>query len=203
MSELSSKNDYSNQTFNELINKESCIEDKQFDCCKFIKCDFSGSSIKRCRFVECEFIDCNLSLINFMASSFSEVIFERSKMLGIDWTKVKWPQVKLTSPIEFYTCNINHSSFFGLSLGELIVENCQAHEVDFRDSDLSFSSFQGTDLHMSLFMNTNLSNANLTDAVNYNIDVNNNNLKKAKFSFPEVISLLDYLDIEITGLHET
>jgi len=30
------------------------------------------------------------------------------------------------------------------------------------------------------------------------IDIKNNNIKKAKFSFPEAVSLLDTLDIDIS-----
>jgi hypothetical protein len=42
-----------------------------------------------------------------------------------------------------------------------------------------------------------MSGASFRNAKNYNIDPNNNFLKKTKFSVPEVISLLSAYDIEI------
>ena len=56
-----------------------------------------------------------------------------------------------------------------------------------------------TDLQNSLFMHTNLKHADFSNATNYNIDINFNTITHASFSFPEVISLLNYLDIKING----
>ena len=112
---------------------------------------------------------------------------------------MSWPLVKLTSPLYFYESNLSHSSFFGLTLADLIIEGCKAHDVDFREANLNHASFVGTDLHNSLFMCTNLKHADFTNAINYNIDIHYNTLSKASFSFPDVIALLNHLDIKING----
>jgi len=57
----------------------------------------------------------------------------------------------------------------------------------------------GTDLHNSLFMHTNLKHADFTNAMNYSIDINFNTVTHASFSYPDVIALLNYLDIKIIG----
>jgi fluoroquinolone resistance protein len=49
----------------------------------------------------------------------------------------------------------------------------------------------------SLFDNTNLFKANLKNCINYNINPLNNNIKKAKFSLPEALTLLDAFEIQI------
>lgn len=61
----------------------------------------------------------------------------------------------------------------------------------------SGADFTETNFSNSLFMQTDLSNADLTEANNYNIDIRFNEVKKAKFSRYEALRLLDLLDIEL------
>lgn len=84
-----------------------------------------------------------------------------------------------------------------LSLREMSMIDCKAHDVDFRDADLTQADFSQSDFTNSLFNQTLLAEANFTDAINYNINVFENNVKRAKFSLPEAMSLLQYLDIEL------
>jgi len=189
-----------NKNFEKLDLPEKEFKDKSFDSCKFNRCDLNSAKFINCKFVDCEFVDCNLSLVSIKYCTFSEVDFEGCAMLGINWADAKWPQVKLNSSIKFYKCNISHSSFFGLSLSEIVIESCKAHEVDFREADLSHANLAYTDFHESMFVHTKLNSADFIEAVNYNIDIELNEIKKAKFSFPEVVSLLNYLEIEIIGL---
>jgi hypothetical protein len=72
-----------------------------------------------------------------------------------------------------------------------------ALDVDFREADLSQADFAGTDLTGSLFSNTNLTEADLSDARNYHIAPGQNVLTRAKFSLPEALSLLYNLDIAL------
>ena len=92
---------------------------------------------------------------------------------------------------------INHGTFIGLELKAIQIKNCIAHEVDFREADLSKANFEGTDLSGSLFNNTNLTEADLGQARNYQIDPGMNILKQAKFSLPEAMGLLYSMDIVI------
>jgi len=178
-----------------LSNKK--IESTIFEDCTFIECSFSESVFNNSKFVDCEFSKCNLSIIKVKFSKFSDVIFDECKMIGVDWTTVSWPSIKLCSQIKFYKCIINDSVFFGLNLAEIVIEECKAHDVDFRDGDFSESNFSHTDFKGSLFNQTNLSGASFIEAINYSIDINFNNISKAKFSRYEAIRLLDSLDIEL------
>jgi fluoroquinolone resistance protein len=179
--------DYSSQT----------IQAKEFDNCTFRGCNFSETSFDRCKFVDCHFVQCNLSNINIDGCRFSDVTFEESKMIGVNWTKASWPGIVLHSPIKFYKCILNDSSFFGTHLQELMIEDCKAHDVDFREANLSEAVFTLTDFSSSLFNNTNLTYADFTDANNYTIDIYNNDIKGAKFCRVEAVSLLESLDIEL------
>ncbi len=172
------------------------ISSVSFEDCTFSGCNFSNATFNRCVFIDCEFLNCNLSVTDVGYSKFSGVVFRESKAVGMDWTKATWPDLLLSSLIRFVDSVINESSFMGLSLQELAVEGCVAHNVDFRDGDFSGSCFQGTDFSGALFSSTNLSKANFSGASNYDIDIFSNNIKKAKFDRLEAISLLSSLDVE-------
>jgi len=190
-------NEFYDATFSDLNYSSTTLQNKVFENCKFVDGVFSESKFVGCKFIDCEFKSCNLSATQFDESSFSEVTFYESKVIGVNWTKLKWPFIKLSSPFQFYKSNISHSSFYGLELKELIIEECKAHDVDFRSADLSDANFVLTDLERSQFMHTKLCSANFTDAVNYHIDPNENDIRKAKFSMPDVINLLHIFEIEI------
>lgn len=183
--------------FSDLKYASVKFENKIFENCQFTDSTFNEAKFIRCKFIDCEFKTCNLSSAQFDQTSFSEVVFAESKLIGINWTRVKWPLIKLSSPLKFYKSNISHSSFYELELSEIIIDECKAHDVDFREGDFSQASFVLTDLERSLFMHTKLYAADFTDAFNYHIDPMNNNIHKAKFSLPDALNLLNSFDIEI------
>ena len=78
-----------------------------------------------------------------------------------------------------------------------MVEECKAHNVDFREGNFSNSNFTYTDLSGSFFSNTTLSGTDFSEAINYDIDIYRNIIEKAKFSRFEAVRLLDSLDIEL------
>lgn len=194
---LEEKNEYWSENFNNLDFSGIEISSKEFEGCTFEKCDFTEVTFKRCNFVDCEFISCNLSLVKIEYSKFSDVCFRDSKLIGINWTKVTWPNFLFSSPIKFYKSIVNDCSFYGLSLQDLVLEECKAHNVDFREGDFSNANFTYTDLTGCFFVNTNLSGADFSEATDYDIDIYQNTITKAKFSRFEAVRLLDSLDIEL------
>jgi len=76
-------------------------------------------------------------------------------------------------------------------------DHCDLQEADFVEADLSKSLFIESDLNGAVFENTNLEKADFRTATNYSIDPEINRIKKARFSVPDVIGLLDKLDIRI------
>lgn len=191
------KVDFFEQTFENLDCSLKAIQNKSFENCCFKRCNFDGCSLLNCKFIDCEFAHCTLNEIIITNSGFSGVVFEHSKLMGVNWAMAKWPQIKLLSLIHFYSCNISCSSFFGLGLSEINIWECKAHDVDFREADLSYGNFVRTDFHQSMFVKTNLMNADFSEAINYNIDVRLNEVKKAIFTLPDAINLLQHLGIQI------
>ncbi|MCW8399480.1 pentapeptide repeat-containing protein [Legionella sp. PATHC038] len=196
---FSSNTEFYEQNFSSLSYPSIIIEDKLFEGCRFINANFSESQFIRCKFVDCEFNNCNLSAVQFKASSLNNVTFFESKVTGVNWTMLNWPHIRLSSPFQFYNSIISHSSFYGLELQELIIEACIAHDVDFREADLRRANFKLTDFEKSQFVHTKLYASDFTEAHSYSINPTQNDIKKAKFSLPDAIHLLDGFEIQIIG----
>lgn len=173
------------------------LRDKEFEDCGFHGCNFSGATFAACKFVDCTFTDCNLSNIRMAGTRFVNVEFGDSKILGVDWTRATWPRIAVGAPLRFRKCLLDDSSFIGLTLEDIAIEDCRAHRVDFRDANLSRGNFARTDFSDASFGKTKLVEADFTGASNYTIDVFNNDIERARFSRDEALSLLGSLGIEL------
>ncbi|PCH57510.1 MAG: hypothetical protein COC15_00950 [Legionellales bacterium] len=173
------------------------LRNRTFENCEFTDAHFKETIFSACKFVDCEFKFCDLSNAKFNNTIFNETIFIESKLIGINWTMVRWPYIKLSNSIKFYQSNLSHCSFYALDLQEIVIEDCKAWDVDFRGGNFSNSSFIGTDFTNSIFIHTKLRAADFTAAINYNINPNENEIHKAKFSMPDALSLLDSFEIDI------
>jgi len=177
--------------FDKIIYKDVIVKEKEFTKCKFINCDFTNISFKDCYFEDCVFENCNLTTLKVNYSRFLDVVFKDCKMIGIVWDEASMP-----FSITCEDSNISYSSFFGMKLKRMKIHKCIAHDVNFSEADLQLSKFNYTDLQDSIFLNTNLLKANFENAINYNgIDVSSKNIKKAIFSLPEALILLNNFDI--------
>ena len=91
----------------------------------------------------------------------------------------------------FDNCTLDHSSFYQLKIKRSVFKNTGFKEADFSETDISESVFLNCDLAGAVFDNTNLEKSDLRTSYNYSIDPENNRIKRAKFSFPGVMGLLD------------
>lgn len=196
-SPLNNEPAYLSKTFCNLSEPNGEIHNVEYEDCEFQDCDFNETLFRQCKFIDCTFTRCNMSLMQVHQSHFSNVSFDECKMIGIDWTRAKWPSFFYSVALKFNKCIINDSSFIGLTLDEIIIEECKAHDVDFRDGSFREAVFCHTDFTSSLFGKTDLTDADFTEAINYDIDIFNNNITRAKFTHTEAIRLLNCMDIEL------
>lgn len=77
--------------------------------------------------------------------------------------------------------------FSGNSIQESVFEQC----------NLTESNFQGCRLEKTQFYKCDIRTADFRNAAGYMIDITSNNLTNARFSYPDVIHLLDSLQIKI------
>ncbi|MFT6895979.1 MAG: fluoroquinolone resistance protein [Paraglaciecola sp.] len=185
------------QQFNDIVYAGTQLSGLCFEDCEFINCDFTDLLIENCIFTDCQFTSCNLSFVKLNGSQFVNVVFSACKLLGVNWTYACWQGLMSGAGLSFKHSILNSSSFFALYIAGIHIIECKAQDVDFREADLQAANFTGTDLRNTLFMHTNLSQANFTDATDYYIDLRNNVLTKARFSRYEALNLLTSMDIDL------
>jgi len=184
---------YEEQIFSKInLPQNTRFSEIEFHDCKFINCKFPKVTFFDCRFENCDFQNCDLSSIIIKHSVFDCVIFEESKLTGIQWADAGIPL-----DVKFRQCSLNYCSFIGVDLRSTEMTNCNVKEADFTETNLSRSDCRYSDFTGARFVNTNLEYTDLSYASNYSIHPDGNKLKKTVFSSPDVLSLLDVYDIVI------
>jgi uncharacterized protein YjbI with pentapeptide repeats len=194
---IESFSDYEEEVFNGVTLEGGAVEETNFYDCRFEQCTLREVQFVRCRFRDCEFVGCDLSLMQVKGSSFANVRFEESHVIGVNWSEAEWPRFGEIRPINFKNCALSYSTFFGVKLKQCDFIDCVAKDADFSEADLTEANCTGTDFAQSRFLHTDLTQTNLRGAQNYAIDATANVLKSTKFSLPEAMSLLYSLDIEL------
>jgi uncharacterized protein YjbI with pentapeptide repeats len=180
-----------NQSFTE-DNFKLFIPDAEFESCQFNSINFSEIKFNNIKFIDCTFNKCNLSNVSLKKCSLRDVKFVGCKLIGINWCECS----TLIHP-EFIESQLDYSVFQGLILSKIKFDRSSLRDVDFSHANLSKTSLTGTLLKNSQFLHANLTGADLRGARDYFIDIKVTNVKKTKFSMPEVLALLDALDVVI------
>ncbi len=181
------------ETFEKIDFTQNTLPEGIYEYCRFLNCDFSNSDLSDVEFMDCEFECCNLSMTNLTNTVLRDIIFNDSKMLGIQFEKCN----DLLLSVKFNNCNLSHSSFYKVNLKMTIFENTKLHDVDFTECNLSSSVFNNCDLARAIFDNTNIEKTDFRSSYNYLINPEINRIKKAKFSLPGVVGLLGKYNIDI------
>ena len=143
------------------------LENAEFEDCVFDHCRWLGTRVQNCRFNACTFDHCN----------FSGVVFQ-------PFGKIK-------------NCAFRYNDFSGMALNGFDWTGAELQQCTFDDTRLAGASFYGVRLGGTRFTRCDLQKADLRTAEEYAIDLETNKLKGARFSFPDVVRLLDGTGIVI------
>ena len=146
------------------------------------------------RFVDCQFRNVNLSGCSLTSSSFRNCQFSDSKMVGMNWSSCNG-----LSDLKFSQCLLNHNVFQLTKINFFEFIDCELKDCDFSEASLKNVDFTGSNLEGSFFSRTNLENANFTRASKYSLDITQNSIKGAGFSYPDVLALLAPFEIKINS----
>lgn len=181
------------QTFQSFPFFQEFNEPKEFDNCTFERCDFSHQNLSNFRFIDCTFEDCNLGLATLENTQFQSVLFSKCKLIGLKFEQCN----SFGMAVQFVSCVLDFSSFYQCVLKNTSILQCSLREVDFTESVWVGSRFTGSDLSLSVFDRTQLEKVDFREAINYQIDPENNSLKGAQFSLAQVSGLLTKYSIKI------
>ncbi|MEP6684043.1 MAG: pentapeptide repeat-containing protein [Parafilimonas sp.] len=184
---------FEEQNFDKKDFLEKALPIGDYESCCFNNCNFSNTDLRNIHFIDCVFNGCNMSIAKLDKTVFRDVQFKDCKLLGLLFLDCD----SFLFSAGFENCVLNDSSFFKMNLKKMQFKNSTLHEVDFAESDLSNSVFNNCDLLNAKFENTILEKADFRTSFNYSINPEINRIKKAKFSLPAAVGLLDKYDIEI------
>ncbi len=111
-----SETEYNNKRFTDEQIGPDGLEASVFFECEFKNCSFQGAILRDCRFVDSAFLGSDLSLVEIPGSTFSNVHFEDSKIIGVNWSRANWTLPFLKERISFSRSVLDHSTFLGLKL---------------------------------------------------------------------------------------
>ncbi|MBT3586318.1 MAG: pentapeptide repeat-containing protein [Halobacteriovoraceae bacterium] len=170
----------------------TALSKSEFIGCTFTSLNFSEQDLAHSKFVECCFKKCNLSNVGIKGTTFRDVKFHDSKLVGINFA-----DGATLFELKFEQCLLDLCVFQGVNSPNPVFNNCSLKEVDFSEAKLNGATFCGSNLVAAHFTNTDLSGADFRQAIKYSIDPTYSKIKKAKFSMPEAMGLLASLDITI------
>lgn len=184
---------YQDEVFEQAELSELFSTPAEFDNCTFNNCSFASANLSGSVFIDCKMNDCDLSNAELKETGLKGVAFNNCKMLGLLFYNCS----KFLFSISLNNCQLNYSSFFQVKLPKVKFSHCDFLETDFTEADLTGCIFDNCNLAGARFEQTKLKQADLHTALNYSIDPNINQIRKAKFSLQGVPGLLDAYDIEI------
>ncbi len=180
-----------------LIMEDTTLEDQTFLECVFSNCQFLSTRIKRCMFRNCTFQNCIFVGVDWDFSSMMDGKFFDCVCVGVNWSLLK-TKIRRNEPIyEAKNTFFKYCSFYQMGLRRFHFETCRFQESYFEECNMQECHMEQIDFGKTQFRGCDLRKADFRGAVGYVIDLQQNKLQDAKFSFPEVITLLDGLGIRI------
>ncbi len=172
------------------------LTDLEFSGCRFEGCTLEHTRLVRCRFESCTFSGCRAAELDCKDSILLDCAFENCHLTGINWDALCGGG--FMAPIETLDhCHLKYNYFTEMNLSGFDFSGSEILSSLFADCDLSKSKFNLCPLEQTEFFRCDLTGADFRQAAGYRIDLETNKLKKARFSFPEVVDLLNGLGIRI------
>lgn len=191
------ENYFENQKFENLKLNGEIFRDFRFIDCTFTNCTFENCKLAWSRFTDCKFQKCAVISPDSEESCIQLAEFTDCSLVGINWNSLT-PKGRFSDPIRMLqNCRMKYNTFSGNAFRKFDFSGNQIVDSMFSECELPESSFQGCRLEGTEFFRCDVRKADFRDASGYQIDVMTNKLKGARFSFPEVINLLNGLGIRV------
>jgi len=182
-----------NRIFERVDYTQVSLPKGEYECCRFLNCNFYSADISNITFRDCEFDGCDFSLATIKNTSLNDARFIGCKLLGVQFDECN----TFLLSFQFENCLLKLTVFNKLKLKKMHFKNCNLQEADFTEVDLTSSNFENCDLKRAIFHKTVLEKVNFSTAYNYSIDPEQNRIKKARFSSIGLAGLLDKYGIVI------
>lgn len=181
------------EEFSRLVFTDISLANHEFARCRFIECSFVDADLSGAQFDSCAFSACNLSNPRIDKARFIDIDFSLCKLAGLAFYRCSQGVFDL----RFSGCHITSCNFSDVRMKGCGFKGCEIKECWFQDSFLVEADFSGSTFLDTLFHGCDLQKASFLGSHGYSIDPRNNKVRKARFSLPEVLSLLEGFEIVI------
>lgn len=190
-------NPYQDNEFFENLNiQNERIIDIEFLDCTFENCNFENCVVRDCKFTDCKFVNCKIANLTTEHNTMMDSNFTRCYLIGVNWnTLFGGGYIMPINHLE--NCQLKYNNFVEMNFDKFDFSNNTITSSMFADCSLLDSKFIDCKLDNTEFFRCNLSKSDFRGALGYIIDITTNKLKDAKFSFPEVVNLLNGIGIII------
>lgn len=188
---------YEQQTFENLKLEQKKIEGGSFTECVFKRCTFENCILEECSFMECQFYECSIISPKAVDSNLIYLEFTECNLIGVHWQEFQRTGTIAVPFSLLRECTLKYNSFIKMNFRKMDFSGNSILDCIFEGCSLQESNFRGCRLEETQYSDCDMRKADFREAAGYKIDLAENKLMGAQFSFPEVISLLDGLGIRI------
>jgi fluoroquinolone resistance protein len=183
-------------------------QDKTFTNINYTEKQLKNREFINCEFISCDFSKSDLSHNDFMNCHFRQCNFSLTNVTGTGFKDVTFNDCKILG-IDFSKCNkflfsfrfekshLDYSTFYGTKLRKTKFIDCSLKETDFEEADLTSSTFDNCDLAGATFVRSVLEKVDFRSARNFSLDPAVNKMKQAKFSALNLAGLLYHFNLDI------
>lgn len=181
----------------EGVQYDSDIRLHEFSECAFERCQFMEMALRDVVFSNCIFDACTFRNVDMSGLRMQNSAFQACACIAIDWSEVRRTGKLFPLFKEIRGCTLKFNTFFKMKIPKIPIADSSLLDCAFMECDLSGGVFRNVDFRDSTFQDCDLSKADFREARNYRINTTSNRVSKARFSLPEVVGLLDNLDVII------
>ena len=185
------------KTFTGLHCSGETFADCEWTDCTFVRCTFENCQLQNCQLTDCTFTGCRVRELTARYSQLREAVFDNCDLLGVNWGDLV-PSGRFAAPIAALRgCRLKYNTFTAMELDRFCFDESAITSSLFAECRLAGSDLSGCQLDETEFFKCDLRRADLRRAVGSRIDIMSCQLKGARFTHPQVLSLLEALEIEV------
>lgn len=185
------------QTFEGFSLESGVLVDRDFVDCHFVSCTLTDCTLVRCSFSGCRFEKCRISNLKTEGSQMKFSEFSNCDLVGIEWQGLA-PNGKFAGPLaKLQACRLTYNTFAELKLNKFDFSGAEITRSIFAKCELVEANFRACKLGETEFFQCDIRKADFREATGYQIDIMENKMKAARFSYPDAICLLDSLELRI------
>ena len=173
------------------------LENAEFEDCVFDHCRWLGTRVQNCRFNACTFDHCNFFRRGVQLYHHERCLAAEQCVPLHGVGRAAGQKRGVPAVWQNQNCAFRYNDFSGMALNGFDWTGAELQQCTFDDTRLAGASFYGVRLGGTRFTRCDLQKADLRTAEEYAIDLETNKLKGARFSFPDVVRLLDGTGIVI------